>query len=173
MVRGTVTKSVDRGTVMPRTKTGTKHVRHIPEVLFSTLARHHEISLFKSPGDFVFCKRDGTVCDPDMIRDTVLYPAIDRAGIERSPRASGFHAFRHAGSCIINHRTGDLKLSQIQLGHQRITTTADIYTHNNMLQVERAGEVLADAIFGHQMSTKSLVDVHQRDEESDANPQVQ
>lgn len=44
---------------------------------------------------------------------------------------SGFHAFRHAGSSIINELTGDLKLSQVQMGHKRLSTTANIYTHTN------------------------------------------
>ena len=84
---------------------------------------------------------DGSACDPDHVRESVLYPAVDRAGIQRVSRSSGFHAFRHAGSSIINEVTGDLKLSQIQLGHKRISTTANMYTHTNMRQVERAGEV--------------------------------
>jgi hypothetical protein len=45
-----------------------------------------------------------------------------------------------------NELTGDLKLAQIQLGHKRITTTANIYTHANRALIERAGEVLAGAI---------------------------
>jgi len=97
---------------------------------------------------------------------------VDRAGIPRSPRASGFHAFRHAGSSIISEVTGDLKLAQIQLGHKRISTTANIYTHANMRQVEQAGEVLAKEI-AHQMPTKSLVGAHQGEEDSNANSQVQ
>ena len=164
---------MDRGIVVPRTKTRTKQVRHIPEILFHTLQRHYEMSLFKGDDDFVFCNRDGSVCDPDDIRQTVLYPALDHAGIDRVERGSGFHAFRHSASSIINERTGDLKLSQIQLGHKRIATTANVYTHVSKEQVERAGDVLADAVFGHQMSTKTLVDVHQGERESDANPQLQ
>jgi integrase len=155
-----IVKSLDLGVVVPHTKTRKDQLRHLPGVLFDVLQLHREISQFTSDGDFIFCKLDGSPCDPDEIRTTVLYPALDRAGIARLPRSSGFHAFRHAGSSIINEVTGDLKLSQIQLGHKRITTTANIYTHTNMKQVERAGEVLAKEI-AHQMPTKSVVGGHQ------------
>jgi integrase len=144
--RISITKSLDRGVVMPRTKNKTKQSKHIPGILFVALQRHREQSLFAAPNDFVFCNREGKAADPDVIRQSVLYPAVDRAGVERLPRQSGFHAFRHAGSSIINELTGDLKLAQIQLGHKRITTTANIYTHANDRLIERAGEVLAGAI---------------------------
>jgi hypothetical protein len=39
--------------------------------------------------------------------------------------------------------------------------------------IAAAGNALADPIFGHQMSTKSLVDVHQGKEEASGDPQVQ
>jgi integrase len=102
-----VTKVLYRGVLVPRTKNKTKQLRHIPEVLFVALQKHREQSLFAGPNDFVFCNRKGKAADPDEIRLSVLYPALDRAGIERLPRASGFHAFRHAGSSIINEVTGD------------------------------------------------------------------
>jgi integrase len=145
-----IAKSLDLGVVIPHTKTRTVHSKHIPEALFSLLEWHRSRSAFLQPTDFVFCQGDGTPCDPDHIRESVLYPAVDRAGIKRLARNCGFHAFRHAGSSIINQLTGDLKLSQIQLGHKRLSTTANIYTHTNARQIERAGDVLAEAI----LSTK-------------------
>jgi len=108
-----------------------------------------------------FVKATDRRATPDHVRESVLYPALDRAGIERVLRSSGFHAFRHAGSSIINELTGDLKLSQVQLGHKRLSTTANIYTHTNVRQVERAGEVgrsdPCPAEFVHQLTTKSPV----------------
>jgi integrase len=145
-----ISKSLDRAVVVPHTKTRTVHLKHIPEALLRLLESHREISGFVRPTDFVFCKADGSPCDPDHLRESVLYPAVDRAGIGRVSRNCGFHAFRHAGSSIINELTGDLKLSQVQLGHKRLSTTANIYTHTNERHVERAGEVLAEAI----LSTK-------------------
>ena len=79
----------------------------------------------------------------------MLYPALDRAGIERIAKLR-LSRLPHAGSSIINELTGDLKLSQVQLGHKRLSTTANIYTQTNTRHVERAGEVLAEAI----LSTK-------------------
>lgn len=145
-----IAKSLDCGVVIPHTKTRIVQVKHIPEALFRILEQHRDQSSFVRPTDFAFCNENGSACDPDLIRLSILYPAVDRAGINRVARNCGFHAFRHAGSSIINERTGDLKLSQVQLGHKRLSTTANIYTHTNQRQVERAGEVLADAI----LSTK-------------------
>jgi integrase len=56
----------------------------------------------------------------------VLYPAMDRAKIDRGKRTHGFHIFRHTGGSIIRSVTGDMNLAQLQLGHSRMSTTADI-----------------------------------------------
>ena len=141
-----ISKSLDVGVVVPHTKTRTVQMRHIPESLLRILEVHRDISKHVQGTNFVFCNEDGSPCGPDQMRESVLYPAVDRAGIRRTSRNCGFHAFRHAGSSIINELTGDLKLSQLQLGHKRLSTTANIYTHASIRQVERAGDVLAEAI---------------------------
>jgi integrase len=141
-----VSRHLDGNVVIHKTKNKTKQLRHIPDVLFNALQYHRQISLFTGLDDFIFCNSRGEAANANDIRESVLYPAVDRAEIKRLPRQCGFHAFRHAGSTIIEERTGDLKLAQIQLGHKRITTTANIYTHANKTLIERAGEVLAAAI---------------------------
>ncbi len=79
------------------------------------------------------------------MRDSVLYPAMDRAEIERGPRTHGFHIFRHPAGSIIHEKTGSVKLAQIQLGHGDMGTTANIYVHTDDEQLRYAAEVLAEA----------------------------
>jgi integrase len=78
----------------------------------------------------------------------VLYPVLDRLGISRSRRSSGFHTFRHSASSIVNDKTGNLKLAQVLLRHSSVSTTADIYTHPSDESERRASRALEQAIFG-------------------------
>ena len=59
----------------------------------------------------MFCKKDGSALDPDVLRKDALYPILDRLGIPRKKGASGFHTFRHSAASIVNDRTGNLKLA--------------------------------------------------------------
>jgi len=141
-----VSKSVWRGRLMHSTKTETELVKHLPEPLFRILQWHRQISRHTTDSDFVFCKLDGSPCDPNFVRNSVLYPAMDRADIERGPRTHGFHIFRHSAGSIIHKKTGSMKLAQIQLGHADMGTTANIYVHTDDEQLKYAAEVLAEAI---------------------------
>ena len=85
-------------------------------------------------------------CDPDHLRNQVLYPALDAAGIARSPREYGFHIFRHAAGSILHAVTGDLKQAQELLRHTRVSTTGDIYTHLTENVAKQATEILAREI---------------------------
>jgi integrase len=142
----TVSKSVWRGRLVTSTKTDTDLVKHLPEVLCRALQSHRQNSKRTSASDFIFCKLDGNPCDPNFVRDSVLYPAMDRAGIERGPRTHGFHIFRHSAGGIIHKKTGSMKLAQIQLGHSDMGTTANIYVHTDEDQLKYASEVLAEEI---------------------------
>jgi hypothetical protein len=68
--------------------------------LGETLRIHRENSSFRGPDDFVFCKKDGSPLDPDVLRKDALYPILDRLGIPRKKGASGFHTFRHSASAL-------------------------------------------------------------------------
>jgi integrase len=76
------------------------------------------------------------------------YPVLDRLGIARTTRGSGFHAFRHAVASLINERTGDIKLAQKLLGHTNPTMTANVYTHTYADSERRASLELERAILG-------------------------
>jgi len=141
-----ISKSVYRGRLLHSTKTDGELSKHLPETLFRVLEWHRQRSQHKSDSDFLFCKFDGSPCDPNFVRDSVLYPAMDRAEIERGPRTHGFHIFRHSPGSIIHRKTGSMKLAQIQLGHADMGTTANIYVHTDDEQLRFAAEVLAEAI---------------------------
>ena len=115
-------------------------------VLTNLLAEHQQTARFNSSEDFVFARADGSPEDPDYLRNFVLYPAVEAAAIERSSRSHGFHIFRHSAGSIVHSETGDVKLAQELLGHARLSTTADIYTHVDKVVAERASEALANAI---------------------------
>jgi integrase len=142
----TVSKSVWRGKLNASTKTDAELVKHLPDSLFRVLQWHRQVFQHKAESDFIFCKLDGNPYDPNFVRDSVLYPAMDRVGIERGPRTHGFHIFRHSAGSIIHKVTGSVKLAQIQLRHADMGTTANTYVHTDEEQSKYAAEVLANEI---------------------------
>jgi integrase len=86
--------------------------------------------------------------NPDVLRRDVLYPALDRSGIARPKRSSGFHTFRHSAASFLNEQTGNLKLAQRFLGHADISTTANVYTHTSIESERRAAVAIERAILG-------------------------
>jgi integrase len=79
----------------------------------------------------------------------VLYPALDRSGIPRASRGSGFHTFRHSAASFINWQTGNLKLAQKLLGHATIDMTAEVYTHTSVEAEREAALAVERAIYGN------------------------
>lgn len=79
--------------VPPKTKMS---VRSLPigEVLASRLKGGE-------PEAFVFADAEGKLPGPNWLRRGVLYPALRKAGLPVTPRASGFHAFRHSAASLI------------------------------------------------------------------------
>ncbi len=120
----------------PKTQASIKKI-HLPSVLVVALKEHKMNSTFTAPDDFIFCRADGTPCDPDYLRRFVLYPALDAAGIEKGHRTHGFHLFRHSGGRMLYEATRDLKAVQEYLAHSQISTTADTYVE---MPDEIAGE---------------------------------
>lgn len=125
-------------------------VRTVPfgDGLAQPLLECHQAAVHTQPEDFVFCKRDGTPLNPDVLRKDVLYPVLDRLGIPRASGVSGFHTFRHSAASFINAQTGNLKLAQKLLGHSTINMTADVYTHTSA-EADREGALAVErAIYG-------------------------
>ncbi len=138
-----LSKNVWRGRIQDSTKTGAVVMRYLPESLLTTLKAHRQKSKFVKPEDYVFSKMDGSLADPDYLRRSVLYPAMDKAGIDRGFRTHGFHIFRHTGGSIVRAQTGDMKLAQLQLSHAQMATTSDVYVHTDEGDLKKAAEALA------------------------------
>lgn len=121
----------------PKTKASAK-TRNLSDLLVTAFRLQQLKSDFIQPDDFVFARRDGSPYDRDWIRESVLHPALDAAGIERKPRQHGFHLFRHTCGTIVYDETGDIRLAKDALAHSRISTTSDIYVHTDEVPVEIA-----------------------------------
>jgi site-specific recombinase XerD len=100
-------------------------------MLCEVLQTHCESSKWSAPDDFVFARADGAPYDGNWLRIRVLFPALESVGIQRQKSAHGFHLFRHSAASIAPAETRDLSLAQKLLGHSRLSTTADIYTHTH------------------------------------------
>ena len=134
-----------RQLVTPKTE-ASERTLHLPAVLSGLLAEHRQSARFSAPEDFVFARVDGTPQDPDHLRTEVLYKALQSVGIRPGYRSHGFHLFRHSAGSIVHSITRDVKTAQEFLGHSRLSTTADIYTHVDQVVGEEGSEALAKAI---------------------------
>jgi integrase len=114
----------------PKTK-GSRRTLHLPNALVEVLTMHQANARWRGPDDFVFARADGSPLNGDQVRIKILYPALERAGITRGKSTHGFHLFRHSAASIVHAETRDLTLAQELLGHTRLSTTADIYTHTS------------------------------------------
>jgi integrase len=144
-----IAQSLYRGQLMLTKTEGSVRKISLGPLLAAIMEEHFQNSMKRDANDFVFCKSDGSPHDPDVVRKDVLYRILDRLGIERIPRQSGFHSFRHSAGSFINDETGNLKLAQKLLGHTQLSTTADIYTHNLPEAERRTSEALEKAVFGN------------------------
>jgi integrase len=92
---------------------------------------------------FVFASRKGTPLDSHNLLARVLKPACKRAGM---PQIS-WHSFRHTHATLLSDLGESLKTTQAQLGHARLSTTAEIYTHVVPASQRAAVERLEQAIW--------------------------
>ncbi len=104
--------------------------KHLLGGLKRILQSHRELCAGRQPEDYLFVNGAGRSYDPDDLRKRVLYPAMNKAGIERKvARSYGFHLFRHSAGSQMQEVTGNLKQTQGFLGHSSIGITSDVYVH--------------------------------------------
>ncbi|MFH0801161.1 MAG: site-specific integrase [bacterium] len=135
----------------PKTKSS-KRLIPIPEEIILELkalkARQNEERLFfgeaYEKNDLVFCSEDGRPLDPRNFSrrfENILKKA-------RLPRIR-FHDLRHTFATRLLELNEHPKIVQELLGHSRITTTLDIYSHvDPELKVKAAGR-LNEMLFSH------------------------
>ncbi|HKZ52832.1 MAG TPA: tyrosine-type recombinase/integrase, partial [Candidatus Acidoferrales bacterium] len=73
----------------------------------------------------VFSTRLGSPLSADNLRKRQLRQGCGDAGI----KPIGWHTFRHTHSSLLHALGIPLKVAQAQLGHSRLSTTLEIYTH--------------------------------------------
>ena len=97
-----------------------------------------------APADaFVFASRNGTPLDSHNLLGRVLKPTCKRVGL---PSIS-WHSFRHTHATLLSDLGESLKTAQAQLGHARLSTTAEIYTHVVPTSQRAAVEKLERAVW--------------------------
>lgn len=137
-----ITNAVWRRQLKSTKTEASKRVLILPALLVDELRQQREASKFNTDADYIFATPDGQAFHTDHLRNYVLYPAMEKAGIERGKGTHGFHLIRHTAGSIVHRRTGDVKLVQELLGHSRIETTGDIYVHVDDESVGRAADIL-------------------------------
>jgi integrase len=107
---------------------------------------------FKASSDdgLVFKREEGGYLTSGYVTKSVLYPALERAGVPRvgeRGRARDFHAFRHTFARLALEGGAEIVWVQRQLGHSSIALTVDTYgtwaRSAEKLQAERLADAFA------------------------------
>jgi len=135
-------KNLWRGQIQSSTKTGEVYEKHITDRLLLELEVHLKNKNLQAD-NFVFQRSqfDSRPLDPDYLRREVLYPALQRAGVERVRFASGFHAFRRAMGKHLRKAAG-LELASVQLSHKHMSTTDDHYNDTDDSDIVQAAQLV-------------------------------
>ena len=115
----------------PKTAKGRRRIRLTPEAV-DALKRHRieqneerlrRGSLWRDHG-LVFCSTVGTPMNPDNFIKRSYKPLLERTGLPQIP----FHCLRHTFATLMMPNEHP-KVVQEMLGHARISTTLDVYSH--------------------------------------------
>jgi integrase len=128
----------------PKTANGRRTLRLTSEAV-EALRRHkaaqneerlRQGSAWKDYG-LVFCSTVGTPMNPDHLVKRSFKPLLERAALPQIP----FHCLRHTFATLMMPN-GHPKVVQEMLGHSRISTTLDIYSHVSPQMQDEAVERL-------------------------------
>jgi integrase len=130
----------------PKTAKGRRRLRLTPEAV-EALKRHRTAqneersrqgTSWRDHG-LVFPSQVGTPMNPDNLVRRSYKPLLERAGLPQMP----FHCLRHTFATLMMPN-GHPKVVQEMLGHSRISTTLDIYSHLSQdMQEEAVGRFAA------------------------------
>ena len=105
----------------PKTRASRRKV-FVDRVVLDSLSRIRPA--VANPDDLVFHSGRGTPFNPENVRNRVLHPACDRAGIPRV----GWHTFRYTYATWADPTGESIKALQAQLGHTDSRLTLSVYT---------------------------------------------
>lgn len=134
----------------PKTETSKRVISVPPETLqlLKSYRKWQNAEIIKS-GDrwtrtgYLFCKEDGTPMHPQSV-NIYLNKFAARYGFDHiNP-----HAFRHTAASILNAQGVDIATISRRLGHSKVSTTEDIYTHMLRGADRQAADSMASAVFG-------------------------
>ena len=152
------------GTYLTTTKTGKARKVRIPDELMPLLLEYRKeyIGYKRSLGDywsgsqrlgvvgsddwiaddFIFIQADGKPMHPDTITDW-----LNKFSKRNDLPHINPHAFRHTVASILISQGVDIVTVSKQLGHDKVSTTTDIYSHIINKASEQAADTIADVIF--------------------------
>ena len=134
------------GTYEGSTKTGNTRTLYLPEETMQLLRQHRHdcLELRLKNGDrwketgYVFIRDDGTPMNPDSIGSWLS----DFAKRHNLPHINP-HAFRHTVASVLIANGTDVVTVSKQLGHHKISTTEDFYSHLIEQNKEKAADCIA------------------------------
>ena len=148
-IDSTLLYSPDRGIYENATKTGDTRFLKLPAetmAMFEEYQTYYE-ELEKKNGDrwkktgYVFTRDDGSAISPDSITAW-----LDRFSDRRGLPHINPHAFRHTQASVLISKGQDIVTVSKRLGHSRVSTTEDIYSHLIAEADADASECIADVL---------------------------
>jgi integrase len=125
-------------------------------MLVEAIKAHMAQSKFRRPEDFIFTNSHGRPLHEGFVRDEILYPAMDAAGIKRQKHKFGWHIFRHTAATGAHAKSRDLKVVQGMLGHANYQTT-ELYVHKTPGNVGDITSILfTDLVEGTGLESKLI-----------------
>lgn len=113
------------------------------EGVYAVLRARREARPFVEPDSPVFCGEDGKPLDPQAVLNHSVYPACERTGLPRV----GWHTLRHTYSTHLDRLGVSAKTMQALLGHSKVETTLNIYTHAVLEEQRKAAARLEQVLF--------------------------
>lgn len=149
--------SCTKGVYEETTKTGNSRYVPIPDETLSLLRRYRaeQSALRLAWGDrwvdsgFVFTQENGEPMNPDSVTGWLS----DFSKRHNLPHINP-HAFRHSAASVLISQGTDIVTVSKMLGHAKVSTTTDIYSHLIESAKEDAGNALASAYFGRPKQAK-------------------
>jgi integrase len=126
----------------PKTQASRREVP-LPSTVVEALLAHRSRSRNTSGEALIFCTREGMPLAPNNLRKRQLTSACERAGIARID----WHTLRHTHGTLLHEQGTPLKVAQAQLGHSRMTTTLEVYTHASTSAQRQAVNQLESQLF--------------------------